>query len=363
MKYSLLIVLVLSLMGCANTRQLTEGKEIKLQGMETYKELHLTDVFTPFATVCLDSKDICQLKSITKVEVYDDCYYVLGQTTQSAVFVFGKDGHFIRKIGTQGHGKGEYLSAWDFAVDRENGRVAILSAPSQVYIYRMDGSFIKKYGLGNAYCWNITHVKDGFVGSTKHLTYTTGDDAFLLYFFDEDFKVRRKDIPVLPHQIYVPSFVSSVFIQNGKKKYYVDNFMNRIYDLAALDADNDDYQISLSNPMPAEKFETLESFSSGQRDFDFLKDVLLLGDKAIFVYIQNAQHCVETMYLSGKSIVQGCYSGNFPRMFSDWKGNVILCISVYSFVKNKMEDFLPELKGKVKPSDNYILVKCRLKDN
>ena len=363
MKIFNVIFLFLLLTGCANTQSVETGKEIKLKDSDKFKYIGLTDIFHDQQPVCLETNDNCLLKSIQKIEVVDDFYYVLGGDTKTSVFVFDKTGHFIRKIGTQGHGKGEYLSAWDFTVDRENDRVAILSAPSRVYLYHKDGSFIKTCSLGNAYCWNITSMKNGFIGSTKHLTYTSGDDAFLLYFFDEDFKVRKKEIPVLPHQIYVPNFVSSVFIQDGEKKYYVDNFMNRIYDLAALDADDNNYQISFSNPMPSEKFETFETFSSSQRDFDFLKDVLLLGDKAIFVYIQNAQHCVETMNLSGKTIVQGCYSGNFPSMFSDGQGNVILCISAYSFLKKKMEDFLPELKGKVKPGDNYILVKCKLKDD
>ena len=228
MKYSLLIVLALSLMGCANTQQLTEGKEIKLQGMETYKELHLTDVFTPFATVCLDSKDICQLKSITKVEVYDDCYYVLGQTTQSAVFVFGKDGRFIRKIGTQGHGKGEYLNAHDFTIDRENKRIAILSAPSKVYFYSLQGDFLNKKEIGMVNVWNITSNSTGFIASTNHLTYTSGDNAYLLYFFDKEFNVTKKEVPVLPYQIYMPSFGLSVFQRNNGKDYYIDIYNDEI---------------------------------------------------------------------------------------------------------------------------------------
>ena len=312
MKYSLLIVLVLSLMGCANTRQLTEGKEIKLQGMETYKELHLTDVFTPFATVCLDSKDICQLKSITKVEVYDDCYYVLGQTTQSAVFVFGKDGRFIRKIGTQGHGKGEYLNAHDFTIDRENKRIAILSAPSKVYFYSLQGDFLNKKEIGMVNVWNITSNSTGFIASTNHLTYTSGDNAYLLYYFDKEFNVTKKEVPVLPYQIYMPSFGLSVFQRNNGKDYYIDIYNDEIIDLSGSNDNKSDYMISLPNPMPTENFKEWKVFSENQRKYDWIQNIFLLGDKAVFVYKQGNYINIASVYLSGKSIVQGCYGG-FPE--------------------------------------------------
>ena len=362
MKLIYIFLVLLSATSCANTQIVGSGKELKLEDAELGKKVELEDIFIPLQAMQLEKNDLCMLKTIQKVEMVDSCYYILGGDTQSHIFVFDKDGHFLRRIGSQGHGKGEYISAWDFTVDRENRRVAILSAPSQVYLYSMDGTFIKRKTLGRAYCWNITSTDKGFVGATNHCTYTSGDDAYLLYFFDKEFNVRQKKIHVLSHQIYSPRFVSSVFFYNENSIYYVDNFTGEIYNLSALDKEGENYQILLSNPMPTEKFELFKTFADNQRKFDFLKDALIVGDKAVFVYIQNATSCVETMHLSGKPIVHGRVGTNVPRMYSDGNGNVILCISAYSYIKNKMEDFLPELKGKVKASDNYILVKCKLKD-
>lgn len=361
MKYSIIVTLALSLIGCVNTQQLTEGKEIKLQETGAYKELQFTDVFTPLETVCLDTKDVCQLKSITKVEVYDNCYYILGGTTKSAVFVFDKDGHFIRKIGTQGHGKGEYLNAHDFTIDKENKRIAILSAPSKVYFYSLQGDFLNKKELGKILVWNITSTSTGFIASTNHLTYTSGDNAYLLYFFNKDFDATKKEVPVLPYQIYMPSFGLPVFQRNDGKDYYVDIYNNKIIDLLGSNENKMDYMISLPNPMPTENFKEWKVFSENQRKYDWIQNICLLGDDAVFVYKQGFYINVESVSLSGKVIVHGCYGGNFPKMFSDGKGNAILCISAYSYLKNKMEDLLPGLKGKVKASDNYILVKCKLK--
>lgn len=362
MKHSYILILFLLLTACANIQVVGTGKVLKLHDSERTHYISLSDVFEPLKTIPLDNCNESILKNIRKVEFVDSCYYILGSDTKSCVFVFDGDGRFLRRIGTQGHGKGEYLSAWDFTVDKENGRVVILSAPSQVYIYSTEGTFIESHKLGKAYCWNITDTETGFVCSTKHCTYTSGDNAYLLYFFDKDFHVKEKKISVLPHQIYMPTFVSSVFFSNQGKQYYVDNFLDEVYDLSTIESGEGAYSISLSNPMPTENFKSVPVFSDNQRKYDFLKDVLLLDDKAVFVYIQNAQNCVETMTLSGKPLIHGCFSGNFPKMFTDGNGNALLCVSAYSFLKNNMEVFLPSLHGKVKASDNYILVKCKLKE-
>ena len=358
MKKILLCLLIAA--SCANPQYIEGGKEIVLRDTERTKYVGLADIFEPLQTVCLETKDSCMLQRIEKVEVVDDCYYVLEGRGRPAVLVFDSKGRFVRRIGTQGHGKGEYVNAADFTVDQTNGRVVILSAPSKVYIYDLQGQFIKSKDLGKAYCWSVTSTDDGYVCSTNHRTYTTGDDAFLLFFFDEDFEVKEKKIPVLSHQIYTPLFLSSPFQRNNGKDYFVDNFTNKIYDLAAAEG-NSNYQLCLTNPMPTEHFETVNSFAANQRKYDFLKDVLLLGEDAVFVYIQNAQQSVETASLSGDVIAHGCYGSDFPKMFSDGKGCAILCISAYTYAKDRLDGFVPELKEQRKASDNYIFIRCRLK--
>lgn len=362
MRYLIFVSSLLLLFSCANTQQLGQGKEIKLQAANSSNRILLSDVVTPLQIVQLESSELCQLKNIAKVEALDSCYYVLGGTDNPSVHVFDGTGKFLRKIGKIGHGKGEYVNAHDFALDKQGKRIVILSAPSKVYFYDLNGNYLSSQKLGKAYCWNIASTDKGFVGSTNHLTYTSGDDACLIYYFDKNFNQVRKEIPVLPHQVYMPSFGGSVFQKVKGKDCYVDIYRNAIYQLSVSEDNTVEYSISLPNPMPTDKFESWNEFSKYQRKYDWLQNVYVVGDKAIFIYVQDAHYNVESMYLSGKPITSGCLGMNFPPTFTLNDNTVILCISAYSFIKNKLEDFLPELKGKVKASDNYILVKCRLKE-
>ena len=62
------------------------------------------------------------------------------------IFLFDKDGKFIRSIGKRGRGPGEYTAVLDIAIDAAKQLVYVMTLP-KILCYDLDGNFIKEKSL------------------------------------------------------------------------------------------------------------------------------------------------------------------------------------------------------------------------
>lgn len=138
--------------------------------------------------ICLETTDESLLARVSKVVSYKNEYYLLDRS-QKRLYVFDGNGRYMRCIGAVGAGPGEYVHLSDFTIDEENGRVAILDAPSNIYLYDLQGNFLESKKLDKSMFRSIMSNKDGFVCTTNYSAYTEGDDAYLIYRFDKDFNL------------------------------------------------------------------------------------------------------------------------------------------------------------------------------
>ena len=106
---------------------LTQSKEIKLS--EISESIEYLPLKTP--------KDII-ITSIREVELTDDFIFVI---SKGVVFQFGRDGTFIRQVGSKGRGPGEYFVATDMSYDRNNLELVIFGL-HKILRYKVNGEFI-----------------------------------------------------------------------------------------------------------------------------------------------------------------------------------------------------------------------------
>jgi hypothetical protein len=70
--------------------------------------------------------------------------------TYEGIFEFGRDGKFIRKIGSIGRGPGEYITYINFSVDNKRGLIYVLdnlNKSSPIKVYSKEGKFVKSIPL------------------------------------------------------------------------------------------------------------------------------------------------------------------------------------------------------------------------
>ena len=115
-------IISLLMFSCSQNNTECNVNEITINVSETSNDAALlTDVFEVDDLIQLESSPECIISSIKRIQYFKGCYYILDKSRQKCVLVFDLQGHFIRKIGALGHGKGEYATIEDFAVDEEGG--------------------------------------------------------------------------------------------------------------------------------------------------------------------------------------------------------------------------------------------------
>ena len=70
--------------------------------------------------IVLETNPECIIQDVSAIDIYEGNIYILDDEVP-ALYVFRRDGTFLRRIGHQGRGHGEYREPSDFSIDRENG--------------------------------------------------------------------------------------------------------------------------------------------------------------------------------------------------------------------------------------------------
>lgn len=172
---------------------------IKLNVGEIYNsrnEVKLSEIGTEINYVQLETTEDCYFSKINKI-IIDDLIYV---SASEGLFVFTKDGKFIRSIGKKGRGPTEYNSKIDFVVN--NDTVAILDITQhKIMQFKNDGTYLgyikfqnfinKLFTTSNSY-YVLNTDPPGFWGLS--------DTGTLLTIYDKNGNVHsiRNRNPALP---------------------------------------------------------------------------------------------------------------------------------------------------------------------
>ncbi|MDR2148137.1 MAG: 6-bladed beta-propeller [Tannerella sp.] len=121
-----------------------------------------SSLYKKVSVIPLETNESCLIGNISKIRVFDRYIFVLDFNKAKSLFVFDREGHFIRKIGNTGNGPGEFIEPVDFTIDRDNKTVYVLDIDLQ-RINKYDiatGNFIQAINLEKEVrSFNIEHVE------------------------------------------------------------------------------------------------------------------------------------------------------------------------------------------------------------
>lgn len=120
--------------------------------------------------------------------------------TESFIFVsdynklveFDREGKYIRTIGGQGRGPGEYLDLNDFYPDETRGVIYILTNESDLLVYGFDGKFIESVRLPFVSMRFLFNHPDRFFYYSANIPGQTTDSVFSWYITDASGKSTMK---------------------------------------------------------------------------------------------------------------------------------------------------------------------------
>lgn len=180
----------------------------------------------------LETNDSSLIKSIRKIEYYNDLIYIFDHD-QRIVVIFDKEGKHINTINNKGQGPEEYLDINDFGIDRFSDQVYLLCPFKQtLFYYDLHGNLADMKKLptltGGTYMSLQLPNKDTFMfltaDSNNRLKIMDGaDNSFIL----EAFPGKEYDEwPYLfADSLFLPDLSNQVYsYSSGKleKRYQID---------------------------------------------------------------------------------------------------------------------------------------------
>ncbi len=279
------------------------------------------------------------------------------------VLIFAEDGTFIRTIGSVGNGPGEYSNMEDFTIDETTQNILILGYPSIVYVYDYAGKFLfEKKLTSSALLWNMSNFKNGYIFSSNHQSVLTGEEAFLLFAFDRNFNLLKKEKKLLPVHVTMPSLITNPFFDNEQGSSYFDFFTSTLYtnigrpDSLTLKFDFEGKEI------PVELYTNTQELFSNIKKYVFFLHAQLINNHFVSMFITDGiQNILIYDIKTHQKTVYKCESW-FPNL-SYCKDNYFYSSMESLSIINGHDYFNAENKTKypIEANSNSVILKIKSK--
>lgn len=146
MNYTVFFILVITLFSSCSTKQKHDSHSTTLKVDLTEQNVSLNELFSHIEVIPLETQDNCLIVEIEKVMLHQDLFYIFDQR-KPAIYVFTKNGAFIKEIAGKGKGPGEYQAVTDMILDDARQNIILLSPFGSLFIYDMEGRFLQQQTL------------------------------------------------------------------------------------------------------------------------------------------------------------------------------------------------------------------------
>ena len=144
----------------------------------------LTELSSDIRYLKLETRPECMIDQVMKVLVDNTLVFVHSHSNPAGhLFIFSNSGKFIRQIGKQGRGPGEYSSVHDFTLDRENKKIYFIDSMGKLFVYDYSGKCLKTE--------IIVSDPSGITYYNKHLFMV---QSWPTYFLNNGFAVTIRDL-------------------------------------------------------------------------------------------------------------------------------------------------------------------------
>lgn len=162
--------------------------------------------------VALETDSACLIQTISNAFISDSFIFV---SDYNRLLLFGRDGKYLRQIGSKGRGPGEYSSIGNFIVENSKREVYVLSS-RVVLVYSFNGNFIRDFKIDFPSRQFVLNESGEFVLHPFNLPQPTTDTVYSWYIVDKFGSVQTKIKNTLKRVnggIIIPN--SPIYMYNG----------------------------------------------------------------------------------------------------------------------------------------------------
>ena len=170
-----LLLLTWILAACSSQTKETGDNVLKATLKET--EVSLKDLFSRIEVIPLETNDTALMDHVHRIRKVNNKYYILNEDypgfTYINILVYDAEGNFLHTIGKKGQGPEEYpWLIYDMDIDAEKDLVYMMSPLGMLYLYRTDGSFVRKMNMPEGLIYHGLQ----FLNSNQLLSWAGGTD-------------------------------------------------------------------------------------------------------------------------------------------------------------------------------------------
>ena len=170
-----LLLLTWILAACSSQTKETKNNVLKAALKET--EVSLKDLFSRIEVIPLETNDTALMDHVHRIRKVNNKYYILNEDypgfTYINILVYDAEGNFLHTIGKKGQGPEEYpWLIYDMDIDAEKDLVYMMSPSGMLYLYRTDGSFVRKMNMPEGLIYHGLQ----FLNSNQLLSWAGGTD-------------------------------------------------------------------------------------------------------------------------------------------------------------------------------------------
>jgi hypothetical protein len=124
---------------------------VDIDNVKKSKKIKLSEVFKRAKTIILETNKNAMISQANIIQVCGNQIFILDSSGSKGLYVFNKEGRFIRKIGSVGQGSDEYVQPSDFTIDKRKKIIYVLDSQNQnILKYNLaTGTFISNIKLND----------------------------------------------------------------------------------------------------------------------------------------------------------------------------------------------------------------------
>jgi len=244
-----LVSLTILLSNCKNSSENKDNDQKKSRlvnndliiiDLDTTKQIlgNYSDFFSSAHFIPLETSNESLIGVVGQLELFNDTIYILDHRSAKGIFVFTLSGKFIRKIGVNGKGPGEWILPSNFCIDKNQRLLYVLDSQLQrITIMQLEGQVIKQISLkNNSVRSHYIECKNGRIFlDARHFGDNENLEDYMVFEIDSTgteinkwFSID-KDNKGWNHSYYLNG--SGTFYSSPSSIRFVELFMDTIYSI------------------------------------------------------------------------------------------------------------------------------------
>ena len=320
----------------------------------------LSSIAKQLEYIPLETNPNCMLERIAHISFSEDFMFI---ADNDKILQFDRKGKFIRQIGANGRGPGEYIGITSCCIDPKNRKVFVNQCNSgcEILEYDFNGSFIRSINQPWMSSQFIVYDTTGFIFHLTHDNDSTVYSKYNFYITDYEFNpiykikrhfIRKSNIGAR----YIPLYYYNGILHF--KQYTVDTLYTlenekpkpyAIFKLGKTKLDPN-YSFNYYNPNVAEMMKEIESFIEIS---EIVENENYIFTKIAFGLTDSSKYCIFNKQTAETSIIENKGFKNdidgglrfWPKyIYND--NTIVDYVDAFKFLSILKEGKSNDLKGK-----------------